>query len=79
MSTITKVDKTQRKKRKQPTETKRQQFLPRIVKSDIRRQYGTMFANVYNSPDFDYMKDFMDTFCNQDVTFIVQEGFPCNN
>mmetsp|Transcript_9697 Transcript_9697/g.10427 ORF Transcript_9697/g.10427 Transcript_9697/m.10427 type:complete len:295 (-) Transcript_9697:2972-3856(-) len=37
-------------------------YVPRIVKSDVRRQYGFMFASVYNHCDYDYMMKFIQTF-----------------
>ncbi len=36
--------------------------IPKIVKSDIRRQYGVMFANVYNSLDCEMMKSFTSSY-----------------
>ncbi len=38
--------------------------IPKIVKSDIRRQYGVMFANVYNSLDCEMMKSFTSLYFN---------------
>jgi hypothetical protein len=37
-------------------------YIPRILKSDIRRQYGTMFTNVFNSADYDIMYQYVRTF-----------------
>lgn len=36
---------------------------PRIVKTDIRRSYSSMYAHVMNSGDFGLMFGFFDTFC----------------
>lgn len=50
--------------------------LPRIWKSDIRRQYATMFANVYNTCDYDYMKKYIETFYRPDMTLVLTKGLP---
>ena len=36
---------------------------PRVVYSDIRRSYATMFMNAMNSHDFPLLFGFLDTFC----------------
>jgi len=36
--------------------------MPRILKSDIRRKYGTLFANVYNAGEYDLMWNFLQMF-----------------
>ncbi len=38
-------------------------YIPRILKNDLRRQYPIMFANVYNSCDYDFMMKFINQFC----------------
>jgi len=57
-------------------------YIPRILKNDLRRQYPIMFANVYNSCDYDFMMKFFHQFC--DLTGRVtmrdtyaQNGPPC--
>lgn len=35
---------------------------PRILKTDIRRNYATMWTNVFNSCDYDYMMQYLSTF-----------------
>ncbi len=47
-------------------------YIPRILKTDLRRQYPVMFMNVYNSCDYVYMKKFMDKFFRQDCEFLVE-------
>ncbi len=47
-------------------------YIPRILKTDLRRQYPVMFMNVYNSCDYVYMKKFMDKFFRDDTQFIFQ-------
>lgn len=37
--------------------------LPRILKRDIRRQYASMYINVLNSGDVNYMNKFLHQFC----------------
>lgn len=44
--------------------------LPRILKRDIRRDYGPMFANVLNSTNFSLMNNFFSTFVTRDCAFI---------
>mmetsp|Transcript_17929 Transcript_17929/g.19431 ORF Transcript_17929/g.19431 Transcript_17929/m.19431 type:complete len:347 (-) Transcript_17929:12-1052(-) len=39
-------------------------YIPRILKNDLRRQYPIMFANVYNSCDYDFMMKFIHQFCD---------------
>ncbi len=41
--------------------------IPRILKSDIRRQYARMFANVMNSNDSDLMTSFLHRYANREV------------
>jgi hypothetical protein len=41
---------------------RRRIYAPRIVKKDIRRQYATMFANVYNTLDPSTIASFFKTF-----------------
>lgn len=50
----------------------RYHIIPRIVKSDIRRQYGHMFANVYNSCDYNFMMDFFTKFVRMDGDFSIK-------
>lgn len=44
-------------------------ILPRIMKTDVRRTYAQMFANVYNSCDNIFMTDYLRTFYRTDFTF----------
>lgn len=62
--------------------------LPRIPKSDIRRSFGIMFMNVYNSGDFQYMNTFLDRFVSHDYRYVyLKDGmassyskfFTCNS
>jgi hypothetical protein len=48
-------------------------ILPRIVKSDVRRQYATMFANVYNTGDYDYMMKYLHTFYKPDFCLSLKK------
>lgn len=43
--------------------------LPRIPKSDIRRSFGIMFTNVYNSCNYEYMTSFVDKFISNDCHY----------
>ena len=45
--------------------------MPRIPRSDIRRQYARMFSNVYNSCDFDLLNQYMQQFYRQDLAVPV--------
>lgn len=49
--------------------------VPRIVKSDIRRQYLSMLTNVFNSCDFPFMYSFIHTFAAPDVMLMKQNLF----
>lgn len=51
--------------------------LPRVLKSDIRRQYGTMFANVFNTGEYDFMWNFLDTFVRPDDLYIMRKVGKC--
>lgn len=44
---------------------------PRILKNDIRRNYATMFANVFNSGDFELMSTHVDQLYSPD--FVVEQ------
>lgn len=46
--------------------------LPRIIKSDVRRQYAFMYSNVFNQCDYDYMIQFVQTFIKPRSTVSVQ-------
>ena len=46
--------------------------VPRIVKSDIRRQYLSMLTNVFNSCDFPFMYSFIHTFAAPNVMLLKQ-------
>ena len=39
------------------------------MKSDIRRSYGLMFTNVYNSCDYDYMMNYLDQFVSPNFLY----------
>jgi len=47
--------------------------MPRIPKSYQRRQYGVMFANVFNAGDRDFMWSYLDTFSRVDHMFIMKK------
>lgn len=44
-------------------------LIPRIIKTDIRRQYATMFANVYNSQNVALMQEFLETYFRKDFIY----------
>ncbi len=44
-------------------------IIPRIVKHDVRRQYATMIANVYNSQDKEYLKEFLNVYFRPDAIY----------
>lgn len=47
----------------QPKKRKRgKDFIPRVVKNDVRRYYGTMIMNVLNTCDEDFAKSFFRTY-----------------
>lgn len=52
--------------------------LPRILKSDIRRSYATMYINVMNSGDFPLVFGFFDTFCTPTFTNVISRSFKIN-
>lgn len=47
--------------------------LPRIPKSDIRRSYGLMFANVYNSCDREFAAQFVDRLIPEDYVYVFSK------
>ncbi len=47
-------------------------YMPRILKTDLRRQYPVMFMNVFNSCNYDYMQGFVNRFLRDDTTFILE-------
>lgn len=47
--------------------------MPRIPKSDQRRQYGVMFANVFNAGDRDFMGSYLDTFTRGDHMYVMKK------
>lgn len=49
-------------------------FLPRILKSDVRRCYAQMFTNIYNSCDSSLMEKYLRTFYRPD--FFFMQSFP---
>lgn len=58
------------RKRKRP---QRFDFIPRVVKHDIRRFYSRMIANVFNNHDLSVYKSFIETFTDrQHIAFIVE-------
>jgi len=73
--------KPKNKKKRKPAEISKESDcfmparipLPRIWKSDIRRQYGTMFANVFNNGDYSFMWNFLDTFVRPDDLYIMKK------
>jgi hypothetical protein len=56
-----------------PTVTRRIP-LPRIPKCDIRRNYGVMFTNVFNSHDMDYLKKFLDSFVSPFYSYTLAKS-----
>ena len=62
------------KKRKRP---QRFDFIPRVVKHDIRRFYSRMIANVFNTHDLSVYQSFIETFTDrQHIAFIVEGATP---
>ena len=43
--------------------------LPKIVKSDVRRSFPAMFANIYNACDSELMNRYLDTYYIPELTF----------
>lgn len=44
---------------------------PRIVRTDIRRSYSTMYTSVFNSGDFGLIFGFFDTFCSPSFAYTM--------
>jgi hypothetical protein len=44
-------------------------IIPKILKTDIRRQHARMFANVYNSCDKALVSKYLEEFFRNDFTF----------
>ncbi len=59
-------DKPDKKKRIRPYKRRHDVSLvmPRILKSDIRKQYSTMFTNVFNIQDYNLLTGCFETFCH---------------
>lgn len=56
---------------------KRQDYIPRVVKHDIRRFYSRMLANVANQHDLSFYKSFMETFANRPtLSFVFEDLAP---
>jgi predicted helicase len=51
--------------------------LPKILKSDIRRKFLIMFANVMNSYDFSLMSSFFKAFCVSDLSLFNVKNDCC--
>jgi hypothetical protein len=47
-------------------------YIPRILKSDLRRQYPVMFMNVFNSCNRDVINGFAEKFFRDDTQFILE-------
>lgn len=43
---------------------------PRLLKTDVRRQYAQMFTNVMNSYDGNLLRKFMSVYCHANVTLL---------
>lgn len=66
--------KSHKKKRlPKPNKAPRVNFLPRIPKRDIRRSYGLMFANVYNSANTELLQKFSNQLVNNNCTFTLRD------
>eukprot|EP00600_Ochromonadales_sp_CCMP1393_P009986 CAMPEP_0174974628 /NCGR_PEP_ID=MMETSP0004_2-20121128/11955_1 /TAXON_ID=420556 /ORGANISM="Ochromonas sp., Strain CCMP1393" /LENGTH=584 /DNA_ID=CAMNT_0016225313 /DNA_START=99 /DNA_END=1854 /DNA_ORIENTATION=- len=50
---------------------------PRIVKSDTRRNYITMFTNVFNSYDYDFMNNHLQLFYSRDFVLRQKNLLTC--
>jgi hypothetical protein len=46
--------------------------LPRIPKQDIRRKYGMMFSNIFNSGDYMLMLSCLNNLVRDDIRFVLQ-------
>ena len=46
---------------------------PRIMRSDVRRDYATMWANVFNSCDYDHMMRHIHTFYSPDFVMVQKK------
>lgn len=54
-------------------------YIPRNVKSDIRRHYPNMLVNVFNGRDIDLLNEYFSHFCRPDCKFIfkrIRNGQP---
>lgn len=56
---------------KKPRKRNRQAALPRVIKTDIRRHYGTMITNVFNSHDISLLQSFFATYCTGSMHFTL--------
>lgn len=43
-------------------------LVPRVIKSDIRRQYAQMFVNILNSQDINLLRSFLRTYASKAIT-----------
>lgn len=48
-------------------------LVPRILKNDIRRFYPSMFANVYNSCDYNFIKYYMKSYLRDDFKCVLKK------
>lgn len=51
-------------------------LIPKIFRTDSRRSYASMFANVYNARDFDFMMNYMNTFAADKFLYIFKQTVP---
>ncbi len=65
------LNKKQKKKRIRKRRVLSLARMPRIPKSDIRRQYAAMFSNVYNSCDFNLLSQYLDQFYHENLAVPV--------
>lgn len=49
-------------------------IVPRILKSDIRRSYPTMFRNAFNNAQSGVLRSFLNTFCLPDSIFSFRKS-----
>ncbi|MBX9717869.1 MAG: hypothetical protein K2X36_03385 [Microbacteriaceae bacterium] len=47
--------------------------IPRVLKHDLRRLYTVMFSNVYNTTDYSFMSEFLQTFFRPDVRLLLEK------
>ena len=65
------TEEAPREKRNRKKRARRPMHVPRIVKLDIRRHYGTMIANIMNSLDLSLSKSFFETYGHKEFMILA--------